>query len=244
VLVAAVAALVTLEAEPVALRTIAALPLLLFLPGYAVTSALFAPRRLDWARRILLALALSFAATILGALVLDLTSYGIRAESVAILLLAVTVAGAAVGAARGGVERPELTLPRVRRVHVALIGVAVLAVAAAVALAKTPLPAKNAVGYTALWLHPVAGRAQPAVRVGVESAELEPRRYRLRIWVGPERALERSFRLEPGASWTRIVPVARTLRSDETIQAVLFPEGRPGETYRFVRISADALSRR
>ena len=66
-------------AVPVApVRILAAVPLCLVLPGYALTAAIFARREISGLQYSLLALALSLSTLVLGSLVLDLSPGGIR----------------------------------------------------------------------------------------------------------------------------------------------------------------------
>jgi hypothetical protein len=140
-----------------------AVPLALFLPGYAIVAAAFARRKLAWTQVLLLSIALSLAVLVLGALVLNYAG-GIHPLSWAVLLLLVVFAGcraAAVrrGAGRGGPHWPRLQL---RRLELAMLGGAVAATAAALVLASSAVPANDALGYTQLWILPTAARPRSA----------------------------------------------------------------------------------
>jgi uncharacterized membrane protein len=236
--VAAVTAEVVALVSNVAVRTAFALPLLFVTPGYCLTVAVFGRERLDGARRAVLTLALSVSVAILGALVLDLLPFGLQAASWTILLAAVTWSAAAAAAARRGIQpqrgwaRPRLRLP-----DAALLIAAALIAAGAVAFARTPLSARNVQGYTALWMQPVPATTRPAVRVGVESGELETVAYRLDLRVGSSVLYRRLITLEPGQRWQQVVRV-RPLQvaTDSPIQARLYREDEEPDVYRLVRL--------
>src|SRR3954468_21171576 len=78
-----------------AVRVLVALPFVLVLPGLALTAALFPTGALDVAERLLFSLGLSLAITALGGLVLQLTPWGLRPASWALLLGLVTLAAGA-----------------------------------------------------------------------------------------------------------------------------------------------------
>src|SRR5947209_13497361 len=67
------------------------LPLVLLLPGYALTSALLPRQTLGIAERLLLSLGLSLTIVILGGLVLNQTPFGLAKSSWAVLLTGITL---------------------------------------------------------------------------------------------------------------------------------------------------------
>ena len=98
-----------------ALRVVVAIPLVLFLPGYALLAALF-PRRADlgMAERAALSVGLSVALVPLVGLVLNYTPWGIRLVPVAISLEVLTLALAVAAHGR------RLALPAADRFGIAL----------------------------------------------------------------------------------------------------------------------------
>lgn len=124
-LVAALAGTATVALEgPVVLRVLLGLPLLLFLPGYAIVSALF-PRAagLDGVERVAVGFGLSLTTIPLVALGLDHSPWSVARVPVAIALLLVTVTASAVAVVRrvraGATDRyaaavrpPRLPRPR------------------------------------------------------------------------------------------------------------------------------------
>lgn len=224
-------------------RLIAALPLTVFLPGYAIVSASFASYRLDPQRLLMLVLACGLSVLCLGGIVLDAFPGGIRTLSWALLLVLVVIATARAAAlrrpkaTRAGKARARWSPPTLRPVD-AVCGIAALGlVVGALVLAYTPLPAGNASGYTALWILPAEDGAGEAVRVGVLSAEHDPQAYRLRVKAGKGGKIATyQLELEPGEERVFRVPVP--LRASRTspirVAASLYEEDRPRELYRRV----------
>jgi hypothetical protein len=196
---AALCALLTLVLPFEPLRMLLAAPLALFLPGYAITAAIFAKRRIERRHFLVFSVGLSLAVLALGALVLNYIPGGIRAWSWALLLF-LAVLGCCRGAA---LRRPKRAaapiswaLPHPNRTQAALLAAGGLAIVAAVILAFTPLSATNATGFTELWIQPLA--AGNGVRIGVGSSERDDSSYRLLVKFGDAKTATRQLQLAPG----------------------------------------------
>lgn len=215
-------------------RLVAALPLALLLPGYAIAAATFGKRPIGGAQQLMLSLAGSIAVLALGGVLLNYLPGGLRTLSWAILLVVVVLAasrGAALRrqAAAGGELRP--TGPRPRAVDVACGGLALAVVVAALILAYTPLSAGGAQGYTALWMLPAEGSG--TVRVGVASSEHDAKDYLLEVRAEGSPKTYR-FRLDPGSE--RVFAPQLQLPAAGTTQVVasLYQQDHPGQVYRRV----------
>jgi uncharacterized membrane protein len=232
---AAICAAVVLFVPPEGVRLPFALPLTLLLPGYAITVAAFGPQRPDPPMLLVLSVSLSLATLAVGSLVLDLVPGGLRRGSWAALLLCVVLGGCLIAARRGtppSSQRgrgPRMTLEPANAV---LLAGAVLATSAAMALAWTPLPAKNALGYTQLWMLPARGGDASAVQVGIVSEEQDPVAYDLEVTFGDARvpvrrrivlgpAQRRTFRIGIGRPppGTQVPVTARLFRHDDPMDA-------------------------
>lgn len=218
-----------------------ALPLALFLPGYALTAAIFARRSLPAPQLLLLSLGLSLCVLALGALLLNYVPGGIGPVSWALLLALVTL-GSCWAAARRRPGQPAsgLALPRlqVNRAGAGLLLGALLCVAAALALNFTTLAAEHADGYTEMWLLPPApnNAAAGGARVGVTSQEQEPTAYSLRIQLGDRsREVVRSFSLDPGQTRVqRLGSRSSPSSAPVPVRAELFLRDEPDDVYRRV----------
>jgi uncharacterized membrane protein len=236
---AAIAAIVvTLVPAGRLIHTAVAIPLLLALPGYATTVALFPRQTSDVARVLLLSAGLSLSLDVLVALPLDVT-VGLTATTWSIAVVAVTAIASAVAVRRGegsGLARVP-PLPRLRRIDGSLFALAAAGVVAAIVLARTPLPATHAQGYTALWL--VAADRAHAIRVGVVSGELQRTTYRLVVRAGTHVIYQdAAVELAPGQQVEHVVRLSRHDRPAR-VEAQLYRAGFP-KLYRLATISPGA----
>jgi uncharacterized membrane protein len=236
ILCALVAALVPWEI----VRLVAALPLTLFLPGYAIVAAAFAKREPALPKRLVLSVAISLMVLVLSTFLLNIPSFGIRTASWAVWLPLVIVAACRAAAlrrrpARRGAGRAR-PLPRPPLRSAVLVAAAILVGAAAVALAQKPLPAENAVGYTALWMLPTH-KGEETLMVGVISNEQDPASYRLQVEVGEgaeSQSQTHEVDLEPGEEETFEVDVSPAPEGRAHVVASLYREERPDHLYRRV----------
>jgi uncharacterized membrane protein len=235
------ALLVTLGSGLGAARTPFVVPLLLFLPGYALSSALFVAPRLDAARQVLLSVGLSISAAVVCALVLNVTPAGLSSASWAVVLVSLTCAACFAADLRRAPVDPEAAppiLPRLRRRDALLLVVASAVVGGAIGLARTPLPAANVRGYTALWLLP-ATHPPATIRVGIVNDELRPMRYRLVVRVGGrvEHTLT-AIQLRPGEQMQRSIPLDLvSAAAPARVEALLYRAGSPNTVYRRTTLS-------
>lgn len=234
------AGLVALTPAPVPIRVVIALPLALFLPGFALASAVL-PRSTRWTERLLVSLALSLAVCILGGLGLNWTT-GITKASWVLFLVTTTVAAAFLGqwrrirrdeAAPRSVTRPSPLQVPGRALLLALCSLVL--VGGAAALARTPLPAERIEGYTTLWLVP-AETSPGAVQIGVSSSELRTTSYRLELHAGGEPLLSRPLTLETGQEWDATVDASSVPASRRSFEALLYRIDAPDTPYRRVTL--------
>jgi uncharacterized membrane protein len=235
VLCALVAALVPVEI----IRVVAALPLALYLPGFALVAATFDGEELASLKRLTIEVAASLIVLVLAAFVLNIFPFGLTTASWAVLLALFVVIGCLWAArGRGPQERPRrplfgsITRPSTR--SAVLVGAAILIGAAAVALAQKPLPAKHAEGYTALWMLPTDSDEE-AVVVGVQSNEQDPASYRLEVAAGGK-SQSQTYRvkLDPGEERTFEVKVPLRATGRTRVVASLHRERRSDRLFRRV----------
>ncbi len=232
-LCALVAALVPWEI----VRLFAALPLALFLPGYAIVAAAFGSRELALPKRIVLSVATSLMTLVLGAFVLNIFPFGLRTASWAVLLPLVVIAASRGAALRRDPAdrqaRRRTTIPHPAPASLAIVAVAVLIAGAALVLAQKPLPAKNAVGFSALWMLPTDSR-EDAVAVGVISNEHDYTSYRLEVSLGKSQSKTYRVHLYPGQEQVYEVDVPPRAGGRTHVVATLYRKGRPEHVYRRV----------
>lgn len=213
------------------------LPLVLVLPGYTFTAAVFPRESLGRTERILFSVGLSFTITILGGLALNLTPWGLTRVTWVIWLVSFTLftSGVALWKEFNRQKRgPAPTLPFVLSMReVALIGLAEVLVVAAVVIARTPTPPQAVQGYSMLWLLPAD--QSDAVRVGFSSMEFNTTRYKMELDVnGTVQVSWPSLDLQPGQSYEAIVPLGSDAAIGAEIEAVLYRADQPDLIYRHV----------
>ncbi|MCW2987123.1 MAG: hypothetical protein JWM24_61 [Solirubrobacterales bacterium] len=231
----AVCALLALILPLDLLRLAFALPLTLFLSGYAIAAATFARRPIDRTTTLILSVGISIAVLALGGLLLNYAG-GLHAGTWALLLVLVVLAASRAAALRRaptGTRTLVPPRPRVSTAAAAVLAMAALATVAAFALAFTPLSAKHATGYTELWLQPFDSARGAAVRVGIGSNEQERTAYRLSIHLGRGGApATRRFALEPGESHVLHLGVSPVTGGPQKVVASLFRTANPSQPYR------------
>jgi uncharacterized membrane protein len=240
--VAVVGAVLAIAVPWELVRIVVGLPLALFLPGYAISAAVFARAEVNRPQEAMAALALSLAVLALGGLLLTYVPGGIGTASWAVLLLLVVI-GACRAAAlrrprgrrgRGGRRFGAPKLGNLAAADVAGGVIAAALVVGALVLALTPLTAGKAAGYTALWMVPGNGEDAGRLLVGVESSEQEPRRYRLEVH-SLRLGREVQFELAPGGERVASLPLPAS-GPKERVEATLYRLDRPGVVYRKVAL--------
>jgi hypothetical protein len=152
---------------PPIIRAPLAIPLVLYLPGYALALALLPPAALSRVEFLVVSVTLSIAVSALGGLLLGLTPNGLNPLSWVLMLSAVAIGGAFVASRRRSEgDRPidwPRRWPRPSRVEVAVLGLAALAVA--VILTGTTVIASRMVPPppAQLWMLPIDGQPNEAL---------------------------------------------------------------------------------
>jgi hypothetical protein len=232
VVCAAIALLVPLEA----VRVVAAAPLCLVLPGYAIVAASFGPRSLSRGRFTVLVLGISLMTLVLSALVLNYVPGGIRDISWAIIVL-VVIAGACRWTAikRKPGELPYVSgpWPSATPADRLLLGGGALAAIVALLISATVFSADEVVGFTRIAMLPNASGS--AVRIGIESNEKHRRSYRLRLALSGRPLLVKRLSLDPGDELELRVRIDSGLdRGSGRLAASLYRESSPQTLYRRV----------
>ncbi len=234
--VALVCALVALLCPVEVISLLFALPLALFLPGFAIASAALAGRGVERPQLLILSIGLSLSVLALGGLVLNYVG-GLRAVPWALLLVLVVVGGCRAAALRrpppgpNPVGRP--TWPRPAAAGAVMLLGGAIAAGAAIALAFVPVTAKHAIGYSELWMQPFDRGGAVGVRVGIGSNEQDATSYRLWVRFGEgSTPVVRRLSLNPGQKrvlWLRTAPTPTG--GGVPVVARLYRRDRPGVVY-------------
>jgi Protein of unknown function (DUF1616) len=226
-----------------ALRVAVGLVLVLVLPGAALTAALFPPRSLGWARRILFSLGLSLAVIALGGLLLNLTPFGLQGLTWLAFIGGVTLGAAAsvLWKGRGHLShltfQPTVLMGRVSAREAALFGVASLVILLAVGVARMPAPEQGLQGYSTLYLVPANDGQPNDVALGVRSDEFAPTLYNLQLKLNG-RVVQTwdGLALQPGESWDTVLKLPSGQAGTGRVEASLYRLDAPNVAYRSVAL--------
>jgi hypothetical protein len=204
-------------------RVLAGLPLVLVLPGYALSTLLLPAgsalpgqvNRLLW--RCIWATGLSLAVTVLGGLALNLTPVGLTRSSWTISLTILTMLALAASAgqrawrSRAGTahETPARRPARSRSVvrhKLAYLVAALVVTGAAVGLGQVSAGWQRTPGFAQLWLVPARNStAAGQATLGVRSAYPKAERFHLVLRRGARPVSTWDFTLASGQTWQQTV---------------------------------------
>lgn len=220
------------------LRPVLTLSLILMLPGYALTIALFPDGGLGVPLRLLLSVGLSVAITMLGGLLLNLLPWGLQANTwtgllISIILVASTIAWWRRRSYRVGVQTLRSFNPQFRTEHILILSLSGLIALSAIGIARTPASQANLQGYTTLWIVPMDEQAQETVRLGVSNNEFAAMRYRLQLVAYGQIIHEWPLiDLDPGETWEQMASVQLQALGAEPVKALLYRLDQPTQVYR------------
>jgi signal transduction histidine kinase len=206
-------AAVILGASPL-VRAVVAVPLVLFLPGYALVSMLIPALVIPAVERLLLAAGSSIAVTILAGLALAWSGVGLGPLSWAVTLAVITLVSLAVAwfrRLRRGLVGPGLGFATMPRLAALMVLVAAL-VAADVVLGsqliageqQSPAPAE-------MWMLPI-DQAPANARLGVR-AGADGGNYVVRVSEEGVELQEFSISLRPEEVWERLISFTPEVRA-------------------------------
>ena len=224
-------------------RLCCAVVLLFGAPGYALAAAAFPPLAVSGRERLVAALTLGLAAIPVGSVLLNAARAGLTSVSWTALALSMTFGGCAMAVIRRRGKPAGLTVarPQMRSSELVLLVLAGVAVSAGVAISRTPLPAKAALGYTQLWMLPAESGPGEELTIGVRSSEQRTLAYRVELLVGGNRRVIRSpLVLTPGKQFVQrvglrdAVELSRRSRRTGIVTVLLYRLDRPDRPYRRV----------
>lgn len=214
-------------------RIVLAMPLVLFLPGFALASMLLPVVGVPLVERLLMAAGLSIGLAILVGLAMAWWGIALEPVSWALALGSITIVGllaALIRRLRADVTGPGFAFATMPRLGALMVLVATL-MAANVVLGnwlvageqEAPVPVQ-------LWLVPVSGQVNEAL-LGVRSSALGGN-FRIVVSATDTTVADFAFSLAPEETWQRIVSFAPELRR-QRIVARLY-EGSATDAMRFV----------
>jgi uncharacterized membrane protein len=219
------------------------LPLVLVLPGYALTTALFPKRIFGISQRLVFSLALSLVIAVLGGILLNFTPWGLHAGPWAVFLGGITLVACVVALVRRRAQNISSSAwlrhenIRLNFRQGLLLSLAVFLVGGAIAMSIIGAEHQPSPGFTQLWILPGIGAdAKTAVRLGVKNMESTAMEYTLTVNVDGKPVKEwLAIDLNPNEQWetTLSLPPTGQIGSTE-IEANLYRADAPTTIYRHV----------
>ncbi|HEY0601273.1 MAG TPA: DUF1616 domain-containing protein [Herpetosiphonaceae bacterium] len=240
VLAVAMLALALLGWDGGVLRLVLGLLLVLVLPGYALTAALFPDPTLPRTDRLLYTVGLSLVVTILGGFVLNWTPWGLRAQSWAVLLSYITLGGCVAAVMRRPVVvvAPQRSALRLSPGQAALFALAALTLVGSVAIARSEAAQHPAPDVVQLWILP--GDQLQTARLGVITKGPTAGSYRLVVQRGGYTIREwPALTLKDDDRWEATIEISARQPGSGPIQARLYRADEPNAIYRSVTLWPD-----
>jgi hypothetical protein len=232
-----------------ALRITLVLPLIVFLPGYALVRAFQPHDRTGVLEIVTLALGLSLSLSAVGAIFLHLTPAGIQASTWLALLVSISAAAGVISVLRRlrqprrlgqPAEIPRST-PRRRGfwlrsfLQAGAFGLALVIVVAAFAVAIAGVDAQPRPGFAQLWLLTTDDPA--VVTLGVRNEDGGPISVQVRLTRDSNVEAEwKDITLSNDASWTTVVSVPDFAAGSTPLEATLSFMASPDVIYRHVTL--------
>jgi uncharacterized membrane protein len=243
----AVAALIAvaflLASSNVTLKTVAAVPLVMYLPGSSVIRA----ARMDWhhdLRGIALAVGLSMAIAVLGGLVIELLN-ALSLNGWAVLLGSVVLLASVVSSVRSRQPTMPVTpnAKKLTSVQWTMYGTAALVMLASVGLARVGAVNHHEYAFTEFWMVPKGAVGGNIITVGVSNSEKAKTTYDVVLFADDATVARMpSVTLLPGESWSEDVFLNGQLARAARVQAWLFRSDAPHDVYRKVWLSNSVSS--
>ncbi len=238
--VACAAIALVMPAVPI-LRAIAALPLVLVLPGYALLTACLPAHTFGRVEQTLFSLGLSIAITILLSLGLYWLGIHLQLVSWTMALVLTTVIACGIAWRRRRTTQEEVSASNLSLNlswrDIILMGAAVVVGGVAIGIARLPTPPTTVSGYTSLWMIPTGEANAGNYQVGISSQEFVTITYHLQVTVDGQIVQDwPELKLSPGETWTGSIGLAADRVNAKSIEAVLFRSDNPMLVYRQVKL--------
>ena len=235
-----------LPSHPLVIGIILALPLVFWLPGYALTEALFFKHSFNGFYRFITILALSLSIDILSGFILNIFPVGLQASSWAVFLgLFSALFSLLVAYLRRGssISKVQLPKPRLRIHEYVLLGLSIVGAILSIQYSAMSTVQQTRPDFTQLWMLPSPqANNNCAVRLGIRSFQTTSQTYRITMAVnGTQVDTWSSIVLAPQEKWERLVPISSTSPSNVYVEAWLYKLEKPETVYHEVHMTLKGL---
>ncbi|MCG8350584.1 MAG: DUF1616 domain-containing protein [Chloroflexales bacterium] len=219
-------------------RVFFALLMVLVLPGYAITAALFPGRMIGAAERLLFSVGLSMVVAILGGLILNWMPAPIHASAWSILLAGTTITASIIAFIRRREIPPsEAESPGLRfSWPQGLLGLLVVGlVSGAFLVNRMGVIPQRTTAFTQFWMLPANPADPNSLRLGVRNHELREMNYKLQVTNGTVPVGEWPLiTLGPDELWESTIALPAIQPGMEMVEALLYRLEEPDTVYRRV----------
>lgn len=237
---------------------ILALPQVFILPGYVLTETLFPRRALETVQRLVFALALSLAITIVSGFLLNLLPQGLSVLPWAIWLGLFSMLFALVAFLRRHerVVGPDQTIlqpavhigqvqrPRFSFSATLLFGMAALVIVLSMLYSVIGASQQSHPGFTNVWLLPAQTGNGCTVDIGVRSFEAGPLNYRVVMTTNKARTASwDSITLSTNEQWLQRVSVPVGTNTSLVVLVQVYRLDQPEKVYRHVDLTLHVVTR-
>lgn len=218
--------------------------LVLVLPGWSLTEALFTRQIISRPERLLFTLMSSLGIVSVGTVLLNQLPWGLQTTLWFAVSISVTLVSSVVALllqlTNVTPDQPAAYASRWSRmsfVQGAVICIALAVACYAVITARTPVAANGYVGYTMLWMVPAQTGDEQRIELGISSQEFELTQYGLRLLIDDEVAQEwPAIELAPNQRWAASLAVPAASLGRQTLKAELYRLDAPEIVYRNVAL--------
>lgn len=227
-----------------AARVIFGLPLALFMPGYTLTTAFLPSLAQPLPNRLMYAVGLSLALTILTGLLLNLTAEGLTAAAFTGVLGSISLGAGIVALLRRRQEAQDddaaFSQPIVMRIRVSygvVLAAAALLAVGALTVTRTAAINETHPGFTQLWLTPFYPPSEQYLEIGLHSFEDADVEYRVEFRIDDRVVSQWSpVRLLPEKLWQKVINVGTEPQPGERAEVVVYRLDNPSQVYRHVTL--------
>ena len=209
-----------------------------FVPGYAITGALFAASGLPFAERLAYSIAFSVVVLAVGGLLLHGLGLGFQAPAWILLLGTVTIVGVFISVVRwqltGG--KSKYRIPDLSLAELLLYACAGLLVMLTMIFALMGENINAAGGYTELWAQ-LDKNDSSLLSLGANNHERITMTYHIDVKINQNLVFQRDLNnLADNATWDATLRLPKPSAYGDMVQVLLYRDDDPATVYRYVFI--------